>query len=202
MRSLAPDADVGIMIGSLVWRRIVLPDGSSVQIDNLPATDARGVVGAQSEGRIICEPSVIIETGRLKRRTDIFVGDERIEIEVSVSALQQFQSFDGCRYVLAIFRLPGEVACRLRRRPLNFCSRVLRSTRCAFRQHDQCARRSGANLKTHHKRARKGLGSRAGRRSVDRPLAAAKDDELGFAGRRRKERGRGRRCAVTARARP
>src|SRR3546814_19530210 len=25
----------------LVWQRIVMPDGSSIQIDNLPATDAR-----------------------------------------------------------------------------------------------------------------------------------------------------------------
>lgn len=29
----------------LVWQRIILPDGSSIQIDNLPATDAAGYVG-------------------------------------------------------------------------------------------------------------------------------------------------------------
>lgn len=29
----------------LVWQRIILPDGSSVQIDNLPATDAAGYAG-------------------------------------------------------------------------------------------------------------------------------------------------------------
>ena len=31
----------------LVWRRIVLPDGSSIQIDNLPATDAAGYAGLE-----------------------------------------------------------------------------------------------------------------------------------------------------------
>jgi type IV secretory pathway VirB10-like protein len=29
----------------LVWQRIILPDGSSIQIDNLPATDAAGYGG-------------------------------------------------------------------------------------------------------------------------------------------------------------
>ncbi|MEW5704382.1 MAG: TrbI/VirB10 family protein [Pseudomonadota bacterium] len=33
----------------VVWRRIVLPDGSSVQIDNLPATDAAGYAGLEDE---------------------------------------------------------------------------------------------------------------------------------------------------------
>ena len=33
----------------LVWRRIVLPDGSSVQVDNLPATDAAGYAGLEDE---------------------------------------------------------------------------------------------------------------------------------------------------------
>lgn len=33
----------------LVWQRIVLPDGSSVQIDNLPATDAAGYAGLEDE---------------------------------------------------------------------------------------------------------------------------------------------------------
>ncbi|PWB81794.1 MAG: conjugal transfer protein TrbI [Methylocystaceae bacterium] len=33
----------------LVWRRIVLPDGSSVEIDNLPATDAAGYAGLEDE---------------------------------------------------------------------------------------------------------------------------------------------------------
>ncbi|MCM8731966.1 TrbI/VirB10 family protein [Hephaestia sp. GCM10023244] len=31
----------------LIWQRIVLPDGSSIQIDNLPATDAAGYAGLQ-----------------------------------------------------------------------------------------------------------------------------------------------------------
>ena len=31
----------------LVWQRIVLPDGSSIQIDNLPATDAAGYTGLE-----------------------------------------------------------------------------------------------------------------------------------------------------------
>jgi type IV secretion system protein VirB10 len=33
----------------LVWRRIVMPDGSSVQIDNLPATDVAGYAGLEDE---------------------------------------------------------------------------------------------------------------------------------------------------------
>jgi len=33
----------------LVWRRIVLPDGSSIQIENLPATDAAGYAGLEDE---------------------------------------------------------------------------------------------------------------------------------------------------------
>jgi type IV secretion system protein VirB10 len=31
----------------VVWRRIVMPDGSSVQIDNLPATDPAGYAGLE-----------------------------------------------------------------------------------------------------------------------------------------------------------
>ena len=31
----------------LVWRRIILPDGSSIQIDNLPASDAAGYAGLE-----------------------------------------------------------------------------------------------------------------------------------------------------------
>src|SRR3546814_10178616 len=33
----------------LVWRRIVMPDGSSIVIDNLPATDAAGYAGLEDE---------------------------------------------------------------------------------------------------------------------------------------------------------
>jgi type IV secretory pathway VirB10-like protein len=33
----------------LVWRRIVMPDGSSIQIDNLPATDAAGYAGLEDQ---------------------------------------------------------------------------------------------------------------------------------------------------------
>jgi type IV secretory pathway VirB10-like protein len=33
----------------LVWQRIVMPDGSSIQIDNLPATDAAGYSGLEDE---------------------------------------------------------------------------------------------------------------------------------------------------------
>jgi type IV secretory pathway VirB10-like protein len=33
----------------IVWRRIVLPDGSSIEIDNLPATDAAGYAGLEDE---------------------------------------------------------------------------------------------------------------------------------------------------------
>ncbi len=34
----------------LVWHRIVMPDGSSIVIDNLPATDAAGYAGVADEG--------------------------------------------------------------------------------------------------------------------------------------------------------
>jgi type IV secretion system protein VirB10 len=33
----------------LVWRRIVMPDGSSIEIDNLPATDTAGYAGLEDE---------------------------------------------------------------------------------------------------------------------------------------------------------
>ncbi len=33
----------------LVWQRIVLPDGSSIEVDNLPATDAAGHVGLEDK---------------------------------------------------------------------------------------------------------------------------------------------------------
>lgn len=33
----------------LVWQRIIMPDGSSIQIDNLPATDAAGYTGLEDE---------------------------------------------------------------------------------------------------------------------------------------------------------
>jgi len=33
----------------VVWHRIVLPDGSSIEIDNLPATDAAGYAGLEDE---------------------------------------------------------------------------------------------------------------------------------------------------------
>ncbi|KRA74015.1 conjugal transfer protein TrbI [Caulobacter sp. Root656] len=33
----------------LVWQRLILPDGSSVQLDNLPATDAAGYAGLSDE---------------------------------------------------------------------------------------------------------------------------------------------------------
>jgi len=33
----------------VVWQRIVMPDGSSIQIDNLPATDAAGYAGLEDE---------------------------------------------------------------------------------------------------------------------------------------------------------
>jgi type IV secretion system protein VirB10 len=33
----------------LVWTRIILPDGNSVVVDNLPATDAAGYAGVEDE---------------------------------------------------------------------------------------------------------------------------------------------------------
>jgi type IV secretion system protein VirB10 len=33
----------------LVWQRIIMPDGTSIQIDNLPATDTQGYAGLEDE---------------------------------------------------------------------------------------------------------------------------------------------------------
>ena len=33
----------------VVWRRIIMPDGSSIEIDNLPATDAQGYAGLKDQ---------------------------------------------------------------------------------------------------------------------------------------------------------
>ena len=33
----------------VVWQRIIMPDGSSIQIDNLPATDAAGYSGLEDQ---------------------------------------------------------------------------------------------------------------------------------------------------------
>ncbi|MBU6442918.1 MAG: TrbI/VirB10 family protein, partial [Alphaproteobacteria bacterium] len=33
----------------VVWRRIIMPDGSSIEIDNLPATDAQGYAGLEDQ---------------------------------------------------------------------------------------------------------------------------------------------------------
>nr|WP_246592098.1 TrbI/VirB10 family protein [Aminobacter anthyllidis] len=33
----------------LVWQRIILPDGSSIEIDNLPATDTAGYAGLEDK---------------------------------------------------------------------------------------------------------------------------------------------------------
>jgi type IV secretion system protein VirB10 len=33
----------------VIWQRIILPDGSSIEIDNLPATDAAGYAGLEDE---------------------------------------------------------------------------------------------------------------------------------------------------------
>lgn len=33
----------------IVWRRIIMPDGSSIEIDNLPATNAAGYAGLEDE---------------------------------------------------------------------------------------------------------------------------------------------------------
>ena len=33
----------------LVWQRIILPDGTSIQIDNLPATDLSGYAGLEDD---------------------------------------------------------------------------------------------------------------------------------------------------------
>ena len=41
--------DFGQSRALLVWRRIVVPDGSSIKIDNLPATDTAGYAGLEDE---------------------------------------------------------------------------------------------------------------------------------------------------------
>src|SRR3569833_1050288 len=41
---------VGQSRALLVWQRIIMPDGSAIQIDNLPATDAAGYSGLEDQG--------------------------------------------------------------------------------------------------------------------------------------------------------
>ena len=41
--------DFGQSRALLVWQRIILPDGSSIEIDNLPATDTAGYAGLEDE---------------------------------------------------------------------------------------------------------------------------------------------------------
>ena len=72
----------------LVWQRIILPDGSSVQIDNLPATDAAGYAGL--------EDRVDFHTWRLLKGvalstllgvgTELSIGDDESDL---VRALRQ-----------------------------------------------------------------------------------------------------------------
>jgi type IV secretion system protein VirB10 len=72
----------------VVWRRIVLPDGSSIEIDNLPATDAAGYAGLEDEvdfhtWRII--KGVALAT-LLGVATELSIGDGQSDL---VRALQQ-----------------------------------------------------------------------------------------------------------------
>jgi type IV secretion system protein TrbI len=72
----------------LVWRRIVLPDGSSVQVDNLPATDAAGYAGLEDEvdyhtWQLL--KGVVLST-LLGVGTELSVGDEESDL---VRAIRQ-----------------------------------------------------------------------------------------------------------------
>jgi type IV secretion system protein VirB10 len=72
----------------VVWRRIIMPDGSSIEIDNLPATDAAGYAGLEDEvdfhtWRII--KGVALAT-LLGVGTELSIGDGQSDL---VSALQQ-----------------------------------------------------------------------------------------------------------------
>jgi type IV secretory pathway VirB10-like protein len=72
----------------VVWRRIIMPDGSSIEIDNLPATDAAGYAGLEDEvdfhtWRIL--KGVVLAT-LLGVGTELSVGDGQNDL---VRALQQ-----------------------------------------------------------------------------------------------------------------
>jgi len=72
----------------VVWRRIIMPDGSSIEIDNLPATDAAGYAGLEDEvdfhtWRVI--KGIALAT-LLGVGTELSVGDAQSDL---VRALQQ-----------------------------------------------------------------------------------------------------------------
>jgi type IV secretion system protein VirB10 len=72
----------------IVWRRIIMPDGSSIEIDNLPATDAAGYAGLEEEvdfhtWRII--KGVVLAT-LLGVGTELTLGNDQSDL---VRALQQ-----------------------------------------------------------------------------------------------------------------
>lgn len=64
----------------LVWQRIVFPDGSSIQLDNLPATDAQGYAGLADRvnyhtWRLLRAVSKLARIPRAAGATDLFERD-------------------------------------------------------------------------------------------------------------------------------
>ena len=78
--------DFGQSRALLVWRRIVLPDRSSVEIDNLPATDAAGYAGLEDEvdhhtWRLL--KGIVLST-LLGVSTELTFGDEESDLVAAI----------------------------------------------------------------------------------------------------------------------
>jgi type IV secretion system protein VirB10 len=86
----------------VVWRRIIMPDGSSIEIDNLPATDAAGYAGLEDEvdfhtWRII--KGVALAT-LLGVGTELSIGDGQSDlVRVLQQSAQQSTNAAGQRLV-------------------------------------------------------------------------------------------------------
>ena len=59
----------------VVWQRIIMPDGSSIVIDNLPATDTAGYAGLEDEVEFphlaAAEGDCALDPARRRHRTDL-----------------------------------------------------------------------------------------------------------------------------------
>ena len=70
----------------------------------------RRVLGAKRKLRIVFQPGVVVAASLRGCNANILVGDELVDVEVAVGALEQLQRLDrGCDR-LAIFGLPGDIA--------------------------------------------------------------------------------------------
>jgi len=87
----------------LVWQRIILPDGSSIQIDNLPATDTAGYAGLQDKADFHTWQllkGVALST-LLGIGTQISIGDDRSDLIRAIrESAQQSTSQAGQQIVM------------------------------------------------------------------------------------------------------